>query len=27
VGELLDAGACTSLDEALSKRDVRPEAA
>jgi len=27
VGELLDAGACTSLDDALSKRDVRPEAA
>jgi EAL domain-containing protein (putative c-di-GMP-specific phosphodiesterase class I) len=27
VGVLLDAGACASLDEALSKRDVRPEAA
>jgi diguanylate cyclase (GGDEF)-like protein/PAS domain S-box-containing protein len=27
VGELLGAGACASLDDALSKRDVRPEAA
>ena len=27
VGDLLGAGACTSLDEALSKRQARPEAA
>jgi hypothetical protein len=27
VSELLGAGACASLDEALSKRDARPEAA